>query len=449
MVRTFLARSNSRTISPDKSRASVSLLLLGAVQVTLIAAITVITVALPAIARDMRVTESGLVLVSAGYGISFGGLLPLGGRLADRFGRRRVFAAGTALFGVASAGAGLAPTAGSLMAARLAQGAGAALTAPAAVALLGVVFPDPDRHGRALATWGVLSSAGAIAGTVLSGVLIAWVSWRWAFAPPAAIAGIAAIATPRVLPAGPAPASTRIDWPGAVLATAGLAALIYGLERAGWAVAAGAALLALFVLAERRAAAPLVPLPFLGRRVLPLAAVLTCAAVMATAFFLLSLYLQQVRGLSALRTSAVFLLPVPAAVTAGPLAGRLIGRFGARPVLAAGLVGAAAGLLLLSFLSVPYAGLLLFPFGAGLAFSAATVIAMYDASAAQAALAGALVSTAMETGPPLGLAVLTWAATIYSHDPAAGYPFALRVASIMLLVLAVFTTTHHSEERHR
>lgn len=449
MLRTLLTRPNTRTIDLKKSRASVAFVLLGTVQVTLIAAITVITVALPAIARDMRLNESGLVLVSSGYGISFGGLLPLGGRLADRFGRRRVFAVGTAIFGIASAGAGVAPSAGLLVAARLAQGTGAALTAPAAVALLGAVFPDPDRQGRALATWGVLSSAGAIAGTVLSGVLITWASWRWAFAPPAAVAGLAVIATPRVLPAGPGPARRRIDWAGAVLATAGLAALIYGLERARWAVAAGAALLALFVLAERRAAAPLVPLPFLGRRVLPLATVLTCAAAMTTAFFLVSLYLQQVRGFSALRTSAVFLLPVPAAVTAGPLAGRLIDRFGARPVLAAGLLGGAAGLLLLSFLSVPYPGLLVFPFGTGLAFSAATVTAMVDASTAQTALAGALVSTAMETGPPLGLAVLTAAATSYSRDPAAGYPFALRVASIVLIAIAMFATTHQSEEKHR
>jgi predicted MFS family arabinose efflux permease len=162
---------------------------------------------------------------------------------------------------------------------------------------------------------------------------------------------------------------------------------------------------------------------------------------MAAAFFLLSLYLQQVRGLSALRVSVIFLLAAPAAVTAGPLAGRLIRRFGTRPVLAAGLLTAAAGLLLLSFLGAPYAGLFIFPFGTGLAFSAALVTAMQGAGAAQAALAGALVNTAMEAGPPLGLATATWAAATYSRDPVTGYPFALRTAAILLLALALFTTT--------
>ena len=314
-------------------------LLLGTVQVTLIAAITVITLALPVMARNLRLSESGLVLVSSGYGVSFGGLLPLGGRLADRFGRRRVFAAGTALLGIASAGASLALSPASLVAARLAEGAGAALAAPAGVALLDAVFPDPERHRRALATWGVLSSAGAVAGTVVSGVLITWTSWRWVFAVPAAVAAIAVMMTPRVLPAGPAPVRGKTDWPGATLVTAGLAALIYGVQRYGWALAAGAVLLAWFVLAEWRSAVPLVPLRFLGRRGLPLTAVFACAAAMTTAFFLLSLYLQQVRGLSALRASAVFLLPVPAAVTAGPLAGRLIHRLGTRTVLAGGLLG--------------------------------------------------------------------------------------------------------------
>jgi len=212
---------------------------------TLIAAITVITVALPAIGRDLHLGESGLVLVSSGYGMSFGGLLLLGGRLADCFGRRRVFVAGMVIFGLASAGAGLAPSFIVLVSARFAEGAGAALAAPA---LLGVVFPGPQPLGRALAVWGVLSGAGAIAGTIASGVLITWIPWRWVFAAPAATAAAAVAATPG--------------------------------------------------LAERRSAAALVPLPFVGRRAEPLAAVLACAAAMATAFFLVSLYLQQVRGFS-------------------------------------------------------------------------------------------------------------------------------------------------------
>lgn len=447
MAKSLSAYSNNRTIGLDRFAASAAFTLLGAVQVTLVGAITVITVALPVIGRDLHLGESGLVLVSSGYGISFGGLLPTGGRLADRLGRRRAFVTGTAVFGLASAGAGLAPSAGLLVAARLAEGAGAALAAPAAVALLNAVFPAPGRHGRALATWGVLSSAGAIVGTVASGVAVTWLPWRWVFAVPAVVAAIAVAVAPRLLPAGPVAVRAKADWPGAVLATTGLTVLIYGLQRSGWAVAAGAALLAAFALAERHHPAPLVPLPFLARRALPLAAVLTCAAAMAAAFFLLSLYLQQVRGLSALRVSVIFLLAAPAAVTAGPLAGRLLRRFGVRSVLAAGLLVAAAGLVLVSFLGAPYAGLLIFPFGAGLAFSAALVTAMQDAGAAQASLAGALVATAMETGPPLGLAVLTSAATAYSRDPAAGYPFALRTAAILLLALALFTTTGRHPSR--
>ncbi|HXT91623.1 MAG TPA: MFS transporter [Trebonia sp.] len=424
-------------------------MVLGTAQATFIAAITLVTVALPVIAKDMGLDERGLVLVSASYGIAFGGLLPLGGRLADRFGRRRAFTAGTAVFGVAAAVAGLAPWLAVLVAARLAEGAGAALAAPAAVALLGAVYPNPSRHNRALATWGVLSSAGAITGTVVSGAAITWVSWRWLLAAPAVVAAIVVSVAPRVLPVGPAPARGKTDWLGAALATAGLAGVTYGLGRSAWAIGAGAALLVLFALAERRSAAPLVPLRFLSRRVLPLAAVLTCAAAMTTAFFLLSLYLQQVRGLSALQASAVFLLAVPAAVTAGPLAGQLMRHFGTRPVLAAGLLTAAAGLVLISFLSMPYVGLFIFPFGTGLAFSASLVTAMQSADAAQAALAGALVNTAMETGPPLGLATLTQAASTYSHDPAAGDPFALRIAALLLLALALFATINRHAQQHQ
>jgi MFS family permease len=439
------ARANNRTIGLD----GWAFVVLAAAQVTLIAAITAITVALPAIGRDLNLDQSGLVLVSSGYGVSFGGLLLLGGGLADRFGGRRVFAAGMTGFCLGSAAAAVAPWAWFLVTARLAEGAAAALAAPAALALLGTVFPDPRRHGRALATWGVLSSAGAIAGLVLSGVL----PWRWVLAALALIAAIAVAVTPTVLPASPASARGRLDWPGALLVTAGLALLIYGLQRSVWVAGAGLAVLVMFGLAERRSGAPLVPPPLLRRRALPLAAVLVCAGSMATAFFLLSLYLQQSRGLSGPHTSALFLLTVPAAVGAGPLAARLIGRFGIRPVLVAGLLTAAGGLLLVSFVGAPYAGLLIFPFGTGLSFAASVSAVMQDAGDRQSGLAGALVNAAMETGPPLGLAVLTRVAASF------GDPFALRSAAVLLLIVALSTTqspcqppsggTRHDPSIHR
>ncbi|WP_067134573.1 MFS transporter [Microtetraspora malaysiensis] len=413
--------------------------LLGTVQITLIATITVITVALPAIQRDLRGGEEELLLVSSAYGLAFGGLLLLGGRLADSLGRRRVFVTGMVIFGLASAAASFAPWQALLLIARFAQGIGAALAAPAAMALLGVVFPDRHRRGRAMAVWGVLSSGGATAGTVLSGVVITWASWRWVFLAPVVVSAVAVTAAFRLLPPDHPPSRSRIDWLGAVLVTAGLAVLIYGLQHSGWMVFGGVVLLVLFGLAERHSSAPLVPLSFLSRRGLPLIAVMLCAGVMATGFFLLSLYLQQVSGLSPLQTSAAFLLPVPAIFASGPLAGRLIPRLGTRHVLAIGLTTAAAGLLLLSLLDAPYAGLLVFPFGAGMTFSAATLAAMQDARDDQAGLAGGLLNTAMEIGPPLGLAVLVSLATAYSHDPSSGYAFALRIAAAALLFTALFS----------
>jgi len=305
------------------------------------------------------------------------------------------------------------------------------------MALLNVVFADPGRRGRAMAVWGVLSSAGATAGTVLSGAVLSWSSWRWVFLAPVVISAVAVTAAGR-FPADHRPGGQRIDWLGAALATAGLAALIYGLQRSAWMVLGGAVLLVLFGLAERRSPAPLVPLPFLRGRILPLIAVTACAGAMATAFLLLSLYLQQVHGLSPLRTSAAFLLPVPAVLASGPLVARLVPRLGTQRVLAVGLFAAAAGLLLLSALDVPYAGLLVFPFGAGVTFSAATLAVTRGVRDDQTGLAGGLLNTAMEVGPPLALAVLVLLATAHSHQPSSGYAFALRVAAAALFGTALF-----------
>lgn len=461
MTQSRSACPESRTIGLDSNgarpsrRAAAAFAVLAATQVTLIATITVVTVALPDIQRDLRLDSASLVLLGSAYGVSFGGLLPLGGRLADVWGRRRAFVGGTAVFALASAAAGFTPDYGVLLGARFIQGIGAASTAPAAIALLGTIFPDAERRRRATAVWGVLSGAGATAGTVMSGFFITWLAWRWLFLAPVLVSATAAVAVLRLIPAPTPAATTRdataatppIDWPGAALVTAGLAALVYGVQHSGWMFLGGAVLLIAFAIVERRSPAPLLPLPLLRRRIMPLTAIALCAGTMATAYFLVSLYLQQVRDFSPAQTSAVFLLPAPAILVSGPLAGRLAARLSPRRVLALGLAVAAAGLLLISLLSFPYLGLAVFPLGAGLTFSAAMLAVMETTPDGQAALAGGALNAAMEVGPSLGLAAFVALADTRSPDPAVGYSFVLRIAAaaVALIALLALSTRENSE----
>ncbi|GAB2601784.1 MFS transporter [Streptomyces capparidis] len=398
---------------------------LAAVQVTLILTLAAISVPLPRIGEEFGLDHSGLVLLTSAYGLPFAGLLLLGGRLADRYGGRRMFTAGLALFAVASAAVPLAPTFAALTGLRFAQGAAAALTAPAAMAVLRVLLPGPAAHARAMATWGGLSVLGATGGSLLSGVVSTYTSWRWIFAVPVAVSAAALACAPRWLPADPE--RTRVptlDLPGAALATAGVTLTGYGLiatDAHGWGAGSalvpllsGAALLAAFVLLERRTREPLLPPAFLRHpsRALGTAAVALTAAGTALVFFLLPLGFQQERGWSPLRTSAAFVPYTAVLLAAGRAAGPLIARFGARAVLAAGLAAGAAGMLTLAafdgdrYLPGPAAGLLLLPAGAALAFAGSAVLAVEGVPARQAGLAGGVMNTAMEAGPTVGLAIL-------------------------------------------
>lgn len=422
---------------------------LGAVQVTLIASITLLVVPLPAIQREMGLTRPDLALLTSAYGLSFSGLLLLGGRLADLYGHRRLFTTGVALFAAASAVSAAAPGFAALLLGRFAQGAGAALAAPAALALVRSLTPDPARLPRVLAVWGTLSVSGATAGSLLSGVIVALASWRWAFALPVAVSALA-LATARRLPA-PEPRPGRLDVAGAVLATAGMVALTYGLLHAAAVPAvAGGLLLAAFVAVEARAAAPLLPPAFLASpaRAAALLAVLVTAAASATHTFFLTLWFQQVRGLSPLLTSAAF-TPYLLVLVMGPVAGRLAGRFGARAVTVAGLLLGAVAMALFSLIEAdtPYAGvvlagLLLFPVASGLAFSGATVAALDGVPPRQTGLGGGLLNTAMEAGPTAGLAALAAVAAAVTgprQDPAAvtdGYAAALAVAALVFTLTA-------------
>ncbi|MBG0857197.1 MFS transporter [Streptomyces spinoverrucosus] len=405
-----------------------SFALLGSLQVTLIFTLAAIAVPLPEIGDRFGLGRDELVLLSAAYGLTFAGLLLFGGRLADRYGGRRTLIAGLLLFAVASVAAPLAPGYGTLLAARFAQGAGAAVIAPAAMAVLRTLFPEPSAYRRVMATWGGLSVLGATAGNVLSGVVSALSSWRWALAVPTVVAVVALWLAPRWLPGDRGRRrSGPLDVPGAVLATAGLVAASYGLVRTdAWSwgsarvlgpLAAGAVLLAVFAVVERRARDPLLPPGFLrdGRRVFGLAATALTAAGTSTVFVLFSLHLQDERGWSALRTSAAFLPFAAALLVSGRAAGRLVGRYGPGAVTCGGLALGAAGLGLLALTGfdagVPYGsgvlpGFVLLPAGAAVSFAGAAVLATDRVPAGRTGLAGGVHNTAMEVGPTVVFAVL-------------------------------------------
>lgn len=443
-------------------RERVAFALLALVQMSLIAAISLVAVALPWIQGELGLSELQLTLVSAGYGLAFSGLLILGGRLGDLFGPRCTFAAGMALFGLASIWGGLATGIGPLLSARFGQGAGASLAAPAALSLAGALFTDPDRRTRALAAWGGLSAAGAALGMVLSGAIVAWLGWRWVFAPPALTALLALASAAALLPpVSPAPPQ-RLDIPGSLLVTAGLGAFTYGLlalageDRSGaaWAITAlGGGLIALFLWVEARAPHPLLPPAFLKPKVrrLALAALVMASAASAATSFFLSLFLQQLRALSPVQTSLYF-LPMLLIVPTGALAGRWIRRSGPLRVAAAGLGGAAVSLLFLglwmsgSAIGAVLPGLLLFPVGLGLTFSGATVASLRDVAVHEQGLAGGVVNTAMEVGPTIGLAALVALSRLQStalavggsppaEATAGGYASALGAAALLFALL--------------
>ncbi|MFJ4595723.1 MFS transporter [Kitasatospora sp. NPDC088861] len=436
--------------------------LLGGVQATLIFTIMILSVPLPLVAREFGLGPSGVLLLSAAYGLSFSALLLLGGRLTDRHGGRRLLRVGLALLGTASIACALAPGYPVLLASRFAQGVGAALAAPAAVAVVRVLRPGPAEYRRAMAAWGGLSVLGATAGNLLSGAVAAWVSWRWLFAVPVLVALVGLVRSGSLPPAEPAGRPSAVgrpglDLPGAALAAAGVCAASYGLVAStdhGWRspgtllpLAAGLALLCAFAAVERHTADPLLPPGFLAdrRRATALAAVMATAAGTALTFLLLALYLQQVRGWGVLATSAAFLPYAAALLTAGRLAGPLTARYGAVAVTAGGLALAAAGLGLLAGLAPgsDYAtgllpGLLLLPTGAATAFAGAAVLATAGVPPERTGLAAGVLNTAMELGPTAGVAALmALAATRPSVVGGYAAAFAAAGTALALTALAV------------
>lgn len=405
-----------------------ALAVLSLVQFMLVLDATVVNVALPPIERDLGMGAAGLAWVVNGYALTFGGLLLLGGRLADLFGRRRVFLAGLGVFASASAAAGLSFGPETLVASRFLQGAGAALVAPAALSMVTLLFTEQRERATALSIWGGLAGLGATAGVILGGVLSDLASWRWIFLINLPAAAVALALVPWLVAESRSSSGGRgrLDVPGALLVTAGLSLVVFALLGKGEApwvsiavlvpLVGGLTLVGLFVAVEARTKNPLVPLRFFSRsgtRSAAYAILMLANGAMMAMYFSLSLYMQQILGFSPLWAGLAY-LPLCAAFFIGiGASSRLVRRLGARTVITGGLIVAAAGLALLSGVSADGSypndvlpGMLVVPLGAGAAFVATTIAAMEGTGEEDAGLASGVLSTAQQVGNAVGLAVL-------------------------------------------
>jgi EmrB/QacA subfamily drug resistance transporter len=455
------------TTAPDPRRWR-ALGVLALVQFMLVLDITVVTVALPRIQHDLSFSRPGLAWVVNGYVLMAGGLLLLGGRLADLFGRRRLFLIGVLVFGAASAASGAAVSSSMLVASRFVQGTGEALAGPAALGMIPVLFPDSRERMKALGVWGGIAGLGGTLGSVISGALTGLASWRWIFFINIPVVLFALLMVPRVLSESRmAHAGRRIDMPGAVTVTGGLVATVDGLLQAAshpwgsWPVLlpllCGAGLLLVMVVVEARSAEPLIPVRFFTNRTRVTSNVLSLALLAAFIgyVFLLTLYQQQVLAYSPLRTGLLF-LPLGIGIGAGiGLGTAAMPRLGVKPVLAVGFFGCAAGLLVASYIhansSYPAGilpGLSLFGLFSGMCFPALINGALHQVTGQDSGLASGVQTAMQQVGSALGLATLVTLALRYAGDqirhgvpPAVaqthGYALSFRVGAVVLGVAGV------------
>jgi EmrB/QacA subfamily drug resistance transporter len=410
--------------------------------------VSVVNVALPSIRDDLGFSGAGLQWVVNAYTLAFAGFLLLGGRLADLLGRRRVFIAGLLLFSLASLVGGLASSQEMLVAARAAQGLGGAIISPASLAIITTTFTDGRERNKALGAWGAMGGAGGAFGVLLGGVLTDLAGWQWILFINVPIGLVAASLAPRLVAEGRSAVGTRqFDFAGALSVTLGLVAIVYAIVRTevnGWGSAqtvvvlgVGLALIGLFLAIEGRfAARPLMPLGIFRSR--PLsganAVVFLLGAGMFGMWFFVSLYLQQVLGYTPLEAGLAF-LPMTATIIIGStVVSRLTSRWGAKPLLVAGMTLQAIGLLLFSgvsphgsYTSDVLVASLITAAGLGIAFVPVTIAAMAGVAPAQTGLASGLVNTSRQMGGAIGLAILATVAT--AHADALGGQSALALTA--------------------
>jgi EmrB/QacA subfamily drug resistance transporter len=389
---------------------------------------TIVNVALPSIRDDLGFTESSLAWVVNAYTLTFGGLLLLGGRLGDLYGQRRLFLLGIALFTLASLVCGLSTSQGMLVTARAVQGVGGAVASAVSLSLMMSLFTEPADRAKAMGLFGFVASGGGSIGVVLGGVLTDAIDWHWIFLVNLPIGVAVVLLSLRLLPggAGSAAHDNGLDLGGAVTVTAALMVAVYAVvngNQDGWTsgstlgrLAVALVLLVAFLVVETRVASPLMPLGLFRLRNLSTASVvgILWAGAMFAWFFLSALYLQLVLGYSPLQVGLGFL---PGNLVMGFLSiavsAKLVMRYGVHRPLAAGLLVAAAGLLLFArapvggdYLVDVLPGMLLLGFGAGIAFNPVLFAAMSDVKPEESGLASGIVNTAFMMGGALGLAVL-------------------------------------------
>jgi EmrB/QacA subfamily drug resistance transporter len=408
-------------------RRWIGLALLCVAQFMVVLDASIVNVALPSIGTALDFSQENLSWVVNAYVLTFGGFLLLGGRMADLLGRRRVFMGGLILFALASLAGGFAANESQLIAARAVQGLGAAILSPAALSIVTTTFRDGSERNKALGVWGAVAGSGGAAGVLLGGMLTQWAGWEWVLWVNVPIGLVAAAIAPTLLADSRSESASRtFDAAGAVTITAALSVLVYALvdaNSAGWAstqtiglLGVAALLFVAFVAIEQRSSSPVVPFRIFRLQTVTganVAGVLIGASLFSM-FFYISLYMQQVLGYSAIKTGLSYLpLALMIIVSAG-VASQLTTKIGFKPVLAAGMVFIAAGLVWFSQIPVHGAYLtdilgpsILAAIGLGLAFVTSTIAAVSGVADHEAGLASGLINTSQQVGGALGLAVLS------------------------------------------
>jgi EmrB/QacA subfamily drug resistance transporter len=411
--------------------------------------VSIVNVALPSIGSHLHFSRDSLQWVVTAYAITFGGFLLLGGRAADLLGRRRVFMVGVAMFTIASFLCGLAWSEGVLIGARALQGLGAAIISPAALSIVTTTFEEGAERNKALGIWGAIGGSGAAVGVLAGGVLTKYLGWEWIFFVNVPVGLIAFALCRRIVRESRSDRELSQDVAGAVLGTAGLALLVYGVSNApahgwgsGWTlsrVVIAAVLLAAFVANEARARDPLMPLRIFRVRTVAgaNAAGLLLGAVIFANFFVLTLYVQQVLHYSALRAGITFAATAGSAILFAGLAQALVTRVGAKPVMAFGFVAMIAGMAWYTTLPAHASfgpdllpGYLLVGIGLPFSFIPVSIAALAGVDAHEAGLASGLINTAQQVGGALGVAVASSVSTThFNHLGREGKPFGVALTS--------------------